>query len=142
LWIAHDISKERTINRYHQKAAEVFDALNDNYVELDHDLKFLYLNPKAEEFFGKAKEELIGHMLWEAFPQIIGTDLLQRILETGEKKQRSSGEFISPTKNRWLYVSMAPTVDGIVITFFDIQEIKEANLRLEEEHRRLKKHRP
>ena len=47
-------------------------------------------------------------------------------------------EFFSPIINKWIFLSAIPSEEGVIVTIRDIQEIKDAKLKLEEEHLRLK----
>ncbi|HVG16310.1 MAG TPA: PAS domain S-box protein [Chitinophagaceae bacterium] len=139
LWITHDLTKDQALNRNKRKTTEILDALNDSYVELDSEFRFLYLNPKGEEFFGQPKEDIIGQVIWEVYPEMIGSDILQAVIDAVETKKKISAEFFSSVRKRWIHLSASPTAEGsILITFFDIQEIKEAHKKLEEEHRLMK----
>ena len=47
---------------------QVFERITDAYVALDRDWRYIYLNAKACEFFGRRVEDLIGRHIWTEFP--------------------------------------------------------------------------
>ena len=40
---------------------------------LDADWRFVYVNDAAERMLGRHRDELIGNVLWEAYPELLGT---------------------------------------------------------------------
>ncbi len=134
LWIVHDLIKEYLLQQQKAKENVVLDALNENYYELDADYRILFMNQRAIDFFGLTKEEVIGKLVWEVFPDAMGTWVEDASKNAMEQGISTRGEFISPTTNKWILASIAPTAEGVVALFFDIDEKK----KTEEEILRLK----
>ena len=53
---------------------EALDRVSDGFVVYARDWRMLYLNRAAEKYFGRPREELLGRIVWEAFPAAAGTD--------------------------------------------------------------------
>ena len=130
LWLVHDTSPQYQLQQFEKKSKESLNALNENYVEVDNEYRFVYLNKKAELYFNKNKKELIGSIIWEAFPAIIGSPILEAIIIAGEEKTATSGQHLSPVTGKHIRLSATPTTEGVVIVFSDIQEYKEAEDKL------------
>ena len=52
----------------------------------DREWRFLDLNSRVEELFGKDREELIGKVIWEVYPQTVNTTLHLRCRQAMEEK--------------------------------------------------------
>jgi PAS domain S-box-containing protein len=137
LWITHDLYKEFQLQRQKLKEHEVLDALNENYLELDADYLVTYINQKGEEFLGRSKEDIIGNRIWDVFPEAARSPVRDAMKKAMEEGVSTRDEYLSSSTGVWINISIAPTIDGIVMLFFDIQHIKESQDKLQEEHRRL-----
>ncbi|MGF2735737.1 PAS domain-containing sensor histidine kinase [Marinobacter sp. DUT-1] len=119
------------IRRYAERQANIFESITDAFFTLDADWRFTYVNRKSEELLHKKREELIGHSLWEMFPEAIGTefdDQYRHAMETGESV--SFEAYYAPLDN-WLEVSAYPSDEGLAVYYRSIRERKEAQQKLE-----------
>jgi PAS domain S-box-containing protein len=115
-----------------QKSADIIlEIMNEVFFELNQKDNILRVNKKAESFCNRDRNELIGHCLWEIFPQAIDTPLHDLIRRAQDQKLSISMDILSPL-NRWAHVSVAPTPNGVIVLFYDIQNEKEAEQKLSE----------
>src|SRR5947207_2534555 len=69
--------------RRHQRAVrDLFEqregalaSFSDAFSVIDRDWRYTYVNKRVLELTGKRKEELIGHVIWEIFPETVGSEL-------------------------------------------------------------------
>ena len=54
--------------------ASVLEAALQAFYALDSDLRLVFVNTAAEEYFCAPRDRLLGHRLWDIFPQARGTD--------------------------------------------------------------------
>jgi PAS domain S-box-containing protein len=132
LWIAHDLTREYKLQLQHAKEHEVLEALNENYYELDSDYRIVYVNQNGLHFLNSRQEDVIGKLMWEAFPKVIDTPFFSAVKKAMEEGTSTRTEIKSPTTERWMSVSIAPTADGVVILSYDIEHIKLAQEKLEQ----------
>ena len=102
----------------------VLASISEAFSALDRNWRYTHVNDKVAEMAGWPKEKMIGRVIWEIFPEAVGTEfyeLCQRVMEKGEP---SHGEFFYKPWNRWLDTRMYPTKDGMVIFRADITERK------------------
>ncbi|MEZ3117040.1 PAS domain-containing protein [Halobaculum sp. MBLA0147] len=74
---------ERTVERFRQ----TLDRTTDGVYSVDDDWRIVYVNERMAERIGVDPDESIGVVLWEAFPELVGTELERRYREamaTGE----------------------------------------------------------
>jgi len=104
----------------------ILESITDPFFALDSELRFTYLNPQAEKFLRKSREEVLGRHLEQvilSLPQIIDLTSLKQVLDGGiaQKLER----YIT-TRNIWLEINISPIKRGLSVYFQDITERKEA----------------
>lgn len=109
---------------------DVLAAIGDGFFTMDPDWRFTFINQRAYELVDRAGEDLIGHELWEEFPEARGTrfeTVYRRAMSTGESQL-----FIEylPSVERWFEVNAHPTPDGLAIYFRDFTVQRETQERL------------
>ncbi len=101
---------------------EILERISDGFVSLDTDWKYTYVNSVASKLLGKMPHELIGHVIWEVFPEAKAHtffNLFQKALETQEAQ--TIREYYEPL-NCWFEVRIYPSKEGITVFFTDITE--------------------
>jgi PAS domain S-box-containing protein len=95
-----------------------------SFSALDRAWRYTHVDDDAAKLAGWPKEKMIGRVIWEIFPEAVGTDFhkqCERVMQTGEP---SRGEFFYAPWNRARDTRIYPTGDGIVIFRADITERK------------------
>ncbi|GAA0845312.1 hypothetical protein GCM10009113_18290 [Marinobacter szutsaonensis] len=119
------------IRRYAERQAIIFESITDAFYTVDNDWRFTYINRKSEELLRKNRDDLLGHNLWEIFPDTIGTELDDQYRYAMETGNSVSFEFYYPPLNEWLEVSAYPSDEGLAVYYRSIWERKEAQQKLE-----------
>ncbi len=112
---ARDLSEERET---------VLSSISEAFSALDRDWRYTHVNDKVAEMAGWPKEKMIGRVIWEIFPDAVGTEFYekaQRVMQTGES---SHDEFFYAPWGRWVDTRMYRTKEGIIIFRTDITERK------------------
>lgn len=108
----------------------VLSAIGDGFFTMDTDWRFTFINERGYELVGRSGADLIGHNIWEEFPEARGTrfeTLYRRALTEGESQ--SFVEYL-PSIERWFEVNAHPTPDGLAIYFRDFTEQRSMQERL------------
>jgi PAS domain S-box-containing protein len=103
-----------------QRLAQTLDSITDIFVAIDREWRLEYLNPLARATFralGKDPDQLIGKVLWEEFPNIVGTKLHTETQRAVRERQPVEFEEFYPAWQRWFRVHAYPTPEGGVATF-------------------------
>jgi len=112
---------------------EILESISDAFYAVDHEWRFTYINRKAEELWGCKREDLIGKVYPETFPQIVDTPAFKAHIQAMNKRQPVHVEAVSPILLHWVDINIYPTTDGGLSVYFrDITERKRA-----EEHQRV-----
>jgi PAS domain S-box-containing protein len=102
----------------------VLASISEAFSALDRDWRYTHVNDRVAEMAGWPREKMIGRVIWEIFPEAVGTEFQEkayRVMQTGEP---SYGEFYYAPWKRWVETRMFRTKDGIVIFRADITERK------------------
>jgi diguanylate cyclase (GGDEF)-like protein/PAS domain S-box-containing protein len=133
--ILTDITKrkraEEALRESNQRVVDILESVTDAFYALDREWRFTYLNKEAERILQRSKEELIGKIIWEEFPEAM--DLVfypeyHRAMTDGETV--TFQEYYPPLKG-WFELRAYPARGGISVYFRDITERKALEEQLE-----------
>jgi PAS domain S-box-containing protein len=130
---------EAAFNALHARTREILESISDAFYAVDQEWRFTYVNRKAEELWGRKREELIGRNFWEEFPQAVGSEPYKAYMRAAREQRVVQLEAVSPILNHWIDLSIYPSQTGLSVYFRDITERKltEAALRASEERLQL-----
>jgi PAS domain S-box-containing protein len=131
--------------RQHQRAVRdllvqreaALSSISDAFSILDRDWRYTYVNDRVLELTGKRKEELIGHVIWEIFPEAVGGEFYQRCHRAVEMQLPDQFEVFYRPWGRWVDTRIYPNKDGLAIYRADISDRMEQQKRLRENEQRL-----
>lgn len=132
-------SEENTRKQY-QRTVEILESISDAFYAVDADLRFTYVNRRAELLWGRRREDLIGRQYQAEFPQALGPELSELHAKVMHQRQPAQAELYLPALQRWIDISIYPESSGGLSCFFrEITDRKEAAeaLRASEERFRL-----
>jgi len=118
-----------------QQVASILESISDGFFALDNDLVVTYFNQAAERLLSRTSEEVLGHPLFQAFPEGRGSIFEEKYIWALKEKSPTSFEVyfgIRPYEN-WYDVRVYPYQDGISVYF----QITTERKRAEEERERL-----
>jgi PAS domain S-box-containing protein len=62
-----------------ERATDILESISDAFYAVDKGWRFTYVNGKAEELWGRSREELLGKNVWEEFPEAVDRESYRRI---------------------------------------------------------------
>lgn len=119
---------------------EVLEGISDGLFALSHDWRFIYLNDIAAANFGKKTRDLLGKMIWEECPELLGTSFELTCREVMESREKQKFETKSLCSDKWFDIRVDPTPSGIMVHWIDVTERRKALKALKEKeakHRNL-----
>ena len=116
-----------------EQSSAILENISDAFYAVDGEWRFTYVNRKAEELWGRSREELLGKSIWEEFSQEVGSESYRQIRRAAEEGFTTSFESMSSDLGKWVAVRAYPMQSGVSVYFEDVTERKLA----EEERARL-----
>jgi PAS domain S-box-containing protein len=86
----------------------VLESLGDGFQAFDREWRYVYLNRRAERILGRRREELIGRVCWEEYPEAVGTEFHRNYLRAMSTGKPVVFEFFCPHDSTWVEFSLHP----------------------------------
>lgn len=112
---------------------DILQGMGTGIVVLDRAWRYTFINDKALELLGKQRHELLGRVVWEAYPDLAGADIEAAYRKVMDERAPVSFERFHSPLNVWLDLYVYPVDDGIALQFTDVTGRK----RAEQERERL-----
>ena len=96
----------------------VLESINDAFYAVDADFRFTYVNRKAEQLWGRRREELVGRHYWTEFPKAVGSESYRMHFKVMSERMPVQYETVSPILSRWIDVSIYPEDSGGLSCYF------------------------
>jgi PAS domain S-box-containing protein len=136
---AHDEMAQRVEERTvelsdaSRRLAATLESITDGFVSFDRQWRFTYVNAAATRFLRKSREELLGNVGWEIFPE---TSRLKFYTEFNRALEENVPvhfeEFYPDPLNAWYECHCYPSPKGLSVYFSDVTERKQAEKALQE----------
>ncbi|MCC2955604.1 EAL domain-containing protein [Massilia sp. IC2-477] len=128
----HDITELRqstaALQAMSRKLLGTLEAMADAFYILDRQWRFTYLNEATERLLRRSRHDLIGKVLWDAYPDLVGTEFGARYeFAMAHRQPVEFEEYYAPLQ-AWKDVRIFPTEEGLATFTTEITERK----RLEE----------
>jgi PAS domain S-box-containing protein len=128
-WEVRDLIAERET---------ILASISDAFSAIDRDWRYTFVNTKVAELAGMPRSELVGRVIWEIFPEAVGSEFYERAHRAMETRQSDHFEIFYKPWNRWLETRIYPSRNGIVVFRADITERKQHEERLRENEVKLR----
>ncbi len=117
----------------------VLENILDGFLALDRDFRCTYVNKAAAAFLGTTPDEMVGHVIWEAFPPARYPPLHAEITRAAEQQVHVKFQEYCQKCGHWFEWHCYPTDDRLAIFVEDISERKQAEEQIarSEQHYRL-----
>lgn len=135
-----DITQRRQadaeLNMAQRRLHEIVSSLNDGFVVLDRNWRYVFANDAAARLLGVSKAALIGQEIWQLFPEARAMaiyDHCQRAM--AEREAIEHDQYFAPL-SRWYRHHIYPTAEGIAMLFQDVSAQKQLEAQLSDERER------
>ncbi|HCX31892.1 MAG TPA: hypothetical protein DHU55_19305 [Blastocatellia bacterium] len=109
----------------HRKINNILESITDLYYQLDPEWRFVDVNKRVEELFGKNFDELVGKIIWEVFPQAVDSELYPQFHKAVETRTPVHFELESKIADGvWFEAHAYPKKTGLSVYLRDISERK------------------
>jgi PAS domain S-box-containing protein len=115
-----------------QQVETILSSINDAFYVLDLDWRFTYVNDRLCEIISMKREQVLGHRIWDLFPDTVDTDMYVQFHQAFNEQIPIHAEYFYATWNRWYDHRIYPSPDGLTILGSDITDLKQAEQALRE----------
>ncbi len=122
--VTHRATAERALLESTRQIASILESITDGFFALDRNWRFSYLNRKAEQFFARTREQLIGKVIWEEFPEKVGSVFFREYRRAMEEQVPVEFSAIFEPAGIWAEIHAYPSENGLSVYFQDITDRK------------------
>jgi signal transduction histidine kinase len=122
-----------------QQLRGVTEAMSEGLFVVDAQWHITYANPVTETYGRKPVGDVLGRVLWEAFPSILGTDLETALRETAASREPRTLETWRELSQRWVEARMFPSPTGMAVFMTDVTQRHRSQAALAERQRELQR---
>jgi PAS domain S-box-containing protein len=120
LGAAYDTTGEREAAG---RVTRVLEAMPAGFYSLDRGWRFTHVNAEGERLLGTSREELLGRVIWEAFPAAVNSvfeDSYRSAVRTGQPV--SFDAYYPAPLDGWYELRAWPSPDGLSVYFLEVTE--------------------
>jgi PAS domain S-box-containing protein len=117
--LAAECAARAEVEAAHARLSAVLEGTTDAFFAVDREWRLTYVNRRAEELVGRARADLLRHVLWDCFPAAASSEAraaLEQAMRTGEGVEVET----SPVPGRWVEIHGHPSPEGLSIYFRDV----------------------
>jgi len=132
--------RNRELDDINRTLIQTLESITDAFFTLDKQWRVTYWNRAAEEMFACPRHDILGNVLWEVFPEVLGSQHFPQLVQVMEEARQLSfviQGIINTAK--WFAISVYPSPSGLTIYAQDITEQKLAEEQLRESNDRFRK---
>ena len=106
------------------RSVPIVDRVTDAFFALDTGFRFTYLNERAETLLKRSREELIGRVMWDEFPQTVETQFPDGFHRAMDEQVPVSFEIYHTQLETWFEARAYPSETGLSVYMRDVSERK------------------
>jgi len=110
----------------------MLEEIDEAFLALDWEYRYVHVNEAMLRFTQTSRDELLGRVLWEVFPQLQGSPLQEHYRRAMELGIPSIFEHRGVVTNDWIEVRVYPTSVGVSAYYRDINERKRSEMERDE----------
>jgi PAS domain S-box-containing protein len=105
----------------------ILESITDLFYQLDREWRFTNVNGQTEARLGLPREQLIGRVFWEVFPQAVDSMIYTRFRQAMERMEPAHFEVASRIiPGAWFEAHAYPSESGLTVYLREITERKRA----------------
>jgi PAS domain S-box-containing protein len=111
-------------------AEDVLESMGDDFAVLDRQWRYAYVNRAAEATVRRPRGELLGGVVWELFPELVGTGAERELRRAMDGGVPVAYEVEMRSLDRRLEVRAFPFAEGLAVYSRDVTEARRAEAEL------------
>ncbi|MEH2128927.1 ATP-binding protein [Nostoc sp.] len=110
----------------------VIAGIQDQFFVLDREWRYTFVNDRVADVVGIPKEELLGKIIWEVFPDLVKSKFDTEVHRANAQDTVVQFEYFYAPWQRWFENRVYPFAEGVSIFVTDISDRKQAEKALRE----------
>jgi PAS domain S-box-containing protein len=111
---------DTSVLSHDQGFLSILESMSDAFCAVDKDWRLIYVNGPAEQITRCKRVDLLGKLIWDAFPETIGSAFYDHYHLKNAEGFRLRLEVFCPHLKLWLEVNAMPSPLGLAFYFRDI----------------------
>jgi PAS domain S-box-containing protein len=121
-----------------KRLSDVLERISDAFFALDEDWRFTYVNEKAAVILQRRREDLVGKVVWDEFPDVATSVFAEQYRRAVESQSVVAFAEYYPPLDSWFEVHAYPSPEGLSVYFADISDKQRAQRMLQESEKRFR----
>ena len=110
-----------------ERTNRILESITDLFYQLDREWRFTNVNRQTEERLRVPREQMIGRVMWDVFPETRNSTLYTRFHEAMERMEPAHFEVLSQiVPGAWFEAHAYPSKSGLTVYLREISERKRA----------------
>lgn len=110
---------------------QILESITDAIFTLDTKWRFQYLNQNAAELLQSSPEALLGAVVWDAFPEAVGSIFEEKYRKALEQQETVHFEAPYDPLDIWVNVRAYPFDNGLTVIFQNVTERRQVKEEME-----------
>lgn len=133
--VTEQVREKKRNSDLEQKLLSTLENMSDAFFILSNKFEFLYLNLRTEKLLKRNRNDLVGKIIWEEFPEAMDTPVYPLYHDALKSGNPFNVKFYYPPLDTWFEINGYPVAEGLAIYFKDVtpaQRHQEATKLLQE----------
>ncbi len=113
---------EQRLQKTHEQLVTILESISDGFFSLDRQFRVTFINERGARSIGQMREAMLGSVLWDVFPQAVGTDFERAYRKAMTDGAATTVEAFYAPLTAWFEARAFPYGDGISVFFRDITD--------------------
>jgi PAS domain S-box-containing protein len=101
-----------------ERSRAILESMSEGFLAISADWRITYANRAAEQIAGLSRDDMVGGVFWDLFPQVHGTERERAYRSTATERARARIEAFLDGDGRWFEINSFPTPDGGIAIYF------------------------
>lgn len=130
---------EQEVRRLADRLKATLESITEGFMIVDRDWRFVYINGEAARWAQRERDELLGKIIWDEFPNLVGSELHTGCLQAVRGGESVSFDDIGMERGASRFsVRIYPSSEGVAIYFQNVTEAHDVIDALRESEARFK----
>jgi PAS domain S-box-containing protein len=123
---------QQALRNAHGRLVTILESISDGFFSLDRLWRVTFINEKGAQVLGQTREAMLGRVLWEIFPDAVGSDFERAYQRTMTERLTTTIESFYEPLNAWFEARAYPTEGGLSVFFRNVTDRRRVEQTLRE----------